>query len=88
MHKVDFEVYPRVIRKETPNGMLNANLREIMIAFNHCVGFTLFNSPRAFLVYLSISLGIAVEHLIYFLRDGTVKVVSDKLQDIFVHGYF
>jgi hypothetical protein len=67
---------------------LNANLREIMIAFNNCLGFTLFNSPRAFLVYLSISSGIAVEQLTFFLKQGSLRVVTDNLQDIFLHGNF
>ena len=59
-----------------------------MIAFNSCLGFTLFNSPRAFLVYLSISSGISVEQLTFFLKQGSIKVVTDKLQDIFLHGNF
>ena len=68
--------------------ILDQNLREIMVTFNHCLGFTLFNCPIAFLIYLSISTGIPADHLISFLKKGEVQVVSQNLQYIFLHGEF
>ena len=46
---------------------LYANLNDLMIAFNKQLGFILFNSNKAFLVYLAIVTGVRVQNLVALL---------------------
>ena len=55
---------PDSTQAKGPKLTLNSNLNDLLNAFNKQLGFVLFNSNKAFLVYLAIVTGIRLQNLI------------------------
>ena len=54
---------------------LNVNIRELMMMMNNSLGYGLFNCPRTFLVYLSLTTDIKADSLMSMLKNGNYLIV-------------